>query len=76
MNTPLRRVSLAMMVMIVLLLANDMYVQVVKADSYRANPNNQRVLDDEYSRPRGVIVTGFVTMTGLAGGFVVMPGPP
>jgi peptidoglycan glycosyltransferase len=56
-NTPLRRVSLAMMVMIVLLLANDMYVQVVKADSYRANPNNQRVLDDEYSRPRGVIVT-------------------
>jgi peptidoglycan glycosyltransferase len=46
-----------MMVMIVLLLANDMYVQVVKADSYRANPNNQRVLDDEYSRPRGVIVT-------------------
>ncbi|HVV18399.1 MAG TPA: penicillin-binding protein 2 [Pseudonocardiaceae bacterium] len=57
MNTPLRRVSLAMMVMIVLLLANDMYVQVVKADSYRTNPNNQRVLDDEYSRPRGVIVT-------------------
>jgi penicillin-binding protein A len=56
-NTPLRRVSLAMMVMIVLLLANDMYVQVIKADSYRTNPNNQRVLDDEYARPRGVIVT-------------------
>ena len=57
MNTPLRRVGLAMMVMIVLLLANDMYVQVVKADSYRANPNNQRVVDDEYARQRGVIVT-------------------
>ncbi|HYS38001.1 MAG TPA: penicillin-binding transpeptidase domain-containing protein [Pseudonocardiaceae bacterium] len=57
MNTPLRRVSLAMMIMIVLLLANDTYVQVIKADSYRTNPNNQRVLDDEYSRPRGVIVT-------------------
>ena len=57
MNTPLRRVSLAMMIMIVLLLANDTYVQVVKADSYRTNPYNQRVLDDEYSRPRGVIVT-------------------
>jgi peptidoglycan glycosyltransferase len=56
-NTPLRRVSLAMMFMILLLLANDMYVQVIKADSYRTNPNNQRVLDDEYSRPRGVIVT-------------------
>ena len=57
MNTPLRRVSLAMMVMVLLLLANDTYVQVIKADSYRTNPNNQRVLDDEYSRPRGVIVT-------------------
>jgi peptidoglycan glycosyltransferase len=56
-NTPLRRVSLAMMFMIVLLLANDMYVQVVKADSYRSNPNNQRVVDDEYARQRGVIVT-------------------
>ena len=57
MNTPLRRVSLAMMVMVVLLLANDMYVQVVQADSYRTNPNNSRVLDQEYSVPRGVIVT-------------------
>ena len=57
MNTPLRRVGLAMMVMIVLLLANDMYVQVVKADSYRTNPYNTRVLYQQYSQPRGVIVT-------------------
>ena len=57
MNTPLRRVSIAMMIMVVLLLANDTYVQVVKADSYRTNPFNTRVLDQEYSRPRGVIVT-------------------
>ncbi|HEX4724578.1 MAG TPA: penicillin-binding protein 2, partial [Pseudonocardiaceae bacterium] len=57
MNTPLRRVSLFMMLMVLLLLANDTYVQVIEADSYRTNPNNQRVLDDEYSRPRGVIVT-------------------
>lgn len=57
MNTPLRRVGLAMMVLIVLLLANDMFVQVVQADSYRTNPNNQRVIDDEYARQRGVIVT-------------------
>jgi len=56
-NTPLRRVSLAMMIMIVLLLANDTYVQVIQADSYRTNPYNSRVLDDEYSQPRGVIVT-------------------
>lgn len=57
MNTPLRRVGLAMMALIVLLLANDMYVQVVRADSYRTNPDNQRVVDDEYARQRGVIVT-------------------
>ncbi|HEY3611131.1 MAG TPA: penicillin-binding transpeptidase domain-containing protein, partial [Pseudonocardiaceae bacterium] len=57
MNTPLRRVSLAMMIMIVLLLANDTYVQVIQAVSYRTNPYNSRVLDDEYSQPRGVIVT-------------------
>lgn len=57
MNTPLRRVSIAMMVMVLLLLGNDMYVQVIKADSYRTNPNNLRVLYNQYATQRGVIVT-------------------
>ncbi|MET7990576.1 penicillin-binding transpeptidase domain-containing protein [Amycolatopsis sp. NPDC005232] len=57
MNTPLRKVGMAMLVMIVLLLANDTYIQVVKADDYRTDPRNQRVLYDEYSRQRGQIVT-------------------
>jgi peptidoglycan glycosyltransferase len=48
---------MAMLVMIVLLLANDTYVQVIKADAYRTDPRNQRVLYDEYSRQRGQIVT-------------------
>jgi penicillin-binding protein A len=56
-NTPLRRVSLALMVMIVLLLANDTYVQVIQAGSFQSNPYNTRVLYEQYSRPRGVIVT-------------------
>ncbi|QRP45990.1 penicillin-binding protein 2 [Amycolatopsis sp. FDAARGOS 1241] len=56
MNTPLRKVGMAMLVMIVLLLANDTYIQVVKADDYRTDPRNQRVLYDEYSRQRGQIV--------------------
>ena len=43
------------MVMIVLLLANLTYVQVVKADDYRDDPHNQRVLVAEYSRQRGQI---------------------
>lgn len=55
MNTPLRRVSIAMMVMVVLLMINDMYVQVIKADSYANNPLNQRTILTEYSQQRGTI---------------------
>ncbi|MEV6770903.1 penicillin-binding protein 2 [Nocardia sp. NPDC051030] len=55
MNTPLRRVAMAVMVMIVALLANATYVQVIKADSLRNDPRNVRVLLDEYARQRGQI---------------------
>ncbi|MGH3801610.1 MAG: penicillin-binding transpeptidase domain-containing protein, partial [Pseudonocardiaceae bacterium] len=58
MNTPLRRVALAVMGMIVALLANATYIQVVSADTYRSDPRNRRVLLDEYSRQRGQIVAG------------------
>ncbi len=58
MNTPLRRVSLVIMGLIVLLLGQATWVQVVKADEYRANSANQRVLLDEYSRQRGQISAG------------------
>jgi penicillin-binding protein A len=57
MNTPLRRVGLAMLGMVVLLLANITYIQMVKADTYRADARNQRVLYDEYSRERGKILS-------------------
>ena len=55
MNTPLRRVAMAVTVMVVALLANATYVQVIKADDLRADPRNSRVLLDEYSRQRGQI---------------------
>ncbi|MBF6263914.1 penicillin-binding protein 2 [Nocardia farcinica] len=58
MNTPLRRVAVAVMVMVVALLANATYVQVFKADDYRNDPRNTRVLLDEYSRQRGQISAG------------------
>ncbi|MGH3870886.1 MAG: peptidoglycan D,D-transpeptidase FtsI family protein [Pseudonocardiaceae bacterium] len=58
MNTPLRRVALAVMIMIVLLLANATYIQVVSADTYRSDPRNQRVLLEEYGRQRGKIIAG------------------
>jgi penicillin-binding protein A len=57
MNTPLRRVGLAMLAMIVLLLANATYIQIVKADDYRTDPRNRRILLEEYSRQRGKILT-------------------
>jgi peptidoglycan glycosyltransferase len=57
-NTPLRRVALAVIAMIVLLLANATYIQVVSADTYRTDPRNRRVLLDEYSRQRGQIIAG------------------
>ncbi|MFF2553550.1 peptidoglycan D,D-transpeptidase FtsI family protein [Nocardia sp. NPDC058058] len=60
MNTPLRRVAMAVMLMIVALLINATYIQVQfgpigKADSLRNDPRNGRVLLDEYARQRGQI---------------------
>ncbi|PRX47787.1 peptidoglycan glycosyltransferase [Prauserella shujinwangii] len=57
MNTPLRKVGVAMLVMVTLLLVNATYVQFVKADDYRSDGRNTRVLLDEYSRERGKIVS-------------------
>jgi peptidoglycan glycosyltransferase len=59
MNTPLRRVGLAMLAMVVLLLANATYIQIVKADDYRNDPRNNRVLYEEYARQRGRIQSQF-----------------
>ncbi|MCP2168991.1 peptidoglycan D,D-transpeptidase FtsI family protein [Goodfellowiella coeruleoviolacea] len=56
MNTPMRRVGLAMMVMVLLLLANATYVQIIAAERYRTNDANQRVLLDQYGRKRGQII--------------------
>ena len=58
MNTSLRRISVTVMALIVLLLANATLTQVFTADGLRADPRNQRVLLDEYSRQRGQISAG------------------
>ncbi len=62
MNTPLRNVALALMTMVVLLLANGTYLQVVAADDYRSDPRNRRVLLEEYSRERGQIMAGGLSL--------------
>ncbi len=58
MNTSLRRISVTIMVLIVLLLLNATVTQVFRADGLRTDPRNQRVLLDEYSRQRGQISAG------------------
>lgn len=55
MNASLRRISIAVMALVVLLLVNATVMQVFTADALRADPRNQRVLLDEYSRQRGQI---------------------
>ncbi|MCW1957119.1 MAG: D,D-transpeptidase PbpA, partial [Mycobacterium sp.] len=55
MNTSLRRISMMVMALIVLLLINATVTQVFRADALRTDPRNQRVLLDEYSRQRGQI---------------------
>jgi penicillin-binding protein A len=56
MNTPVRRVAIAVMVLFALLIGNANYVQVVRADSLRNDQSNLRVLLDEYQQQRGELV--------------------
>lgn len=58
MNKPLRRVALAMMAMVLLLMGNTTYVQVIQADSLREDTRNKRTMFEEYSKPRGQIIAG------------------
>lgn len=56
MNRQIRRVAIAVGVLMVALLVNLNYVQVVKSDAYRNNTNNKRVILNEYANPRGSII--------------------
>ncbi len=56
MNKPIRKVSVALAVLFLALFVNLNFVQVVKGNAYRNDPQNRRVLLNEYSSPRGQIV--------------------
>ncbi|SOD70829.1 peptidoglycan glycosyltransferase [Jatrophihabitans sp. GAS493] len=56
MNRQIRRVAIAVGVLMAALLLNLNYVQVIKSDAYRDDSRNRRVLLTEYSTPRGQIV--------------------
>ena len=58
MNTSIRKVAAALAVLMIALFVNLNWVQVVKSNSYRENPQNSRVLLNEYSSPRGDITVG------------------
>jgi peptidoglycan glycosyltransferase len=55
-NRAVRKVAVALAVLLAALFVNLNIVQVVKARQYRDNPQNQRVLYIEYSSPRGQII--------------------
>lgn len=55
MNAPLRRVAVACLVLFGLLLVNVNFRQVVKAEEYRNDDRNSRVLIRSYERERGSI---------------------
>ena len=55
MNTSIRKVAAAVGVLLVALFINLNFVQVVRGNSYRDDPQNRRVLLNEYASPRGDI---------------------
>lgn len=57
MNTPIRRVAYVIAGLMVLLVAQLTYLQVVQADSLANDPRNVRALIRDFSRARGDIVT-------------------
>ena len=56
MNRPIRKLAIALGVLFLALFVNLNVVQVVQGASYRDNPQNRRVLLNEYASPRGQIV--------------------
>jgi peptidoglycan glycosyltransferase len=56
MNRPIRKVAVALLVLLAAMFVNLNFVQVVKGSEYRNDPDNRRVLLAEYSHPRGQIV--------------------
>jgi penicillin-binding protein A len=56
MNRPIRKVTIAFAVLFLALFVNLNVVQVVRGSDYRNDPNNRRVLLNEYASSRGQIV--------------------
>ncbi|WP_217212280.1 penicillin-binding protein 2 [Streptomyces sp. AC550_RSS872] len=66
MNKPLRRIAIFCGLLVLALLIRDNWLQYVKADTLREDPNNRRVLIARYATPRGDIIVGGDPITGHA----------
>ena len=60
MNTPIRRVTVLLMVLFGLLFANGTYLMVFQQSSLNADPLNRRARDEEFDQNRGSILAGNV----------------
>ncbi|AYC39981.1 peptidoglycan D,D-transpeptidase FtsI family protein [Streptomyces griseorubiginosus] len=66
MNKPLRRIAIFCGLLVLALLIRDNWLQYVKADSLREDPDNRRVLIARYATPRGDIIVDGKSITGHA----------
>lgn len=57
MNGPIRRVGIAVVVLMLILIGQVTYLQVINAKSLNDNPRNVRRILDEFAQPRGSIIT-------------------
>ena len=57
MNRAIRRVGIAVIVMLLVLVAQLTYFQVIDANDLADDPRNVRAILDDYNRPRGQILT-------------------
>ncbi|MGI5376761.1 peptidoglycan D,D-transpeptidase FtsI family protein [Streptomyces sp. CA-251387] len=64
MNKPLRRIAIFCGLLILTLLIRDNWLQYVKADTLKEDPDNRRVLIARYATPRGDIIVGGDPITG------------
>ncbi|WP_406158908.1 penicillin-binding protein 2 [Streptomyces sp. NBC_00882] len=66
MNKPLRRIAIFCGLLVLALLIRDNWLQYVKADTLREDPDNRRVLIARYATPRGDIIVDGKAITGHA----------
>jgi cell division protein FtsI/penicillin-binding protein 2 len=64
MNKPLRRIAIFCGLLVLTLLLRDNWLQYVKADSLKDDPNNRRVTIARYATPRGDIIVDGDPITG------------